>query len=290
MFEMKLYKHSENISFLGFFIALGLGTILAILVSFIYNLLIVVIPIVYINFFITLGFGLLLAYGVNFFSRLGKVRNKKQEIIIASIVGFIGFYFQWIAYFVFLINGEHSFIAYKDSINLFYNIKLFIDLITELNQSGYWEIFGVLLKGFPLWIIWGIEAGLIIGIPIIAAINHPIIPFSETYNKWYPKYILNNEFEKISTINEFKENLLKNTEQAINDLKHGDPFRFSKISIYYIDNEQKQYLSVENVLVEKRGKGKSKFTPIIHLFEISTDTANNLMDKYEAKKQYFFNY
>ncbi len=123
-------------------------------------------------------------------------------------MGFVAFYFQWIAYFVFLNNGEHSFQAYQDNFDLFYNPLLFIDLLLQLNKIGSWEMFGIMFRDFPLWIIWGLEAFLIIGLPILIAYKHPIVPFSESLYKWYPKYILKNQFESISSQNQFKEKLL----------------------------------------------------------------------------------
>jgi len=290
MIEEQLYEHSGKSPLIGFFIALGLGAFLAILLGFVYNSFIISIPIVYINFFATIGFGTILGYGIKFFSRFGKIRNGKQNIILAGTVGFIGFYFQWIAYFVFLNSGEHSFQAYQDNFNLFYDIGFFIYLIKELNESGSWGMFGIIFTDFPLWIIWGIEALIIIGIPIIISMKHPIVPFSETLNKWYSKYTIKNEFVSISAQNHFKKNLIENTKQTILNLSYGEPFRFSKISIFYLEDEQTQYISIDNVHIEDRGKGKSKRTSVVHLVQVDTKTAKELMDKYVAKKQFIFNY
>lgn len=290
MIEEKLYRHSGQSPALGLLIAIGLGTILAIILGFVYNFLIVIIPIVYINFFFTVGFGAVLGYGIKFFSRFSKIRNHRQTIMLAGIVGGIGFYFQWIAYFVFLSSGEHSFQAYQDNFDLFYNPLLFTELILQLNKIGSWEMFGIMFTDFPLWIIWGLEAILITGIPILIAYKHPIVPYSENLNKWYRKYHLKYQFESISSQNQFKQRLLNDAEQTINNLSHGAPYRFSEVSIFFLKDEQIQYLSVDNIFIEDRGKGKNRRTSIIHLVQIENSSAHLLMDKYGTKKQFVLDY
>ena len=290
MIEELLYRHSGKSNGIGFVIVLGLGTILSMTLGFAYNFLIVVIPFVYVNFFITLGFGLTLGYATKFFSRFGKIRNDVHNRILAVSVGFIGFVFQWIAYFVFLNSGEHSFQAFQSNFDLFYNPILLLELLIELNRTGSWEMFGITFTDFPLWIIWGIEAGVIIGIPFLIAYRHPIIPFSESLNKWYPKYILKNQFERISTQNQFKQDLSKNIVDTIQNLSYGDPFRYSEISIYFLLDEETQYLSVDNIYIEEGGKGKHIRTPVIHLLPMDNKAAKTLKEAYQSKKQFALDY
>lgn len=290
MIAEKLYKHSGQSPLLGLFIAIGTGAILAIFLGFIYNFLIVTIPIVYVNVIISAGFGMILGYGIKFISRFTRIRNDRQNIILAAVVGFIGFYFQWIAYFVFLNYGEHSFQAYQENFDLFYNPAVFVEMLYGLSKVGSWEMFGIPFRDFPLWVIWGLEALLIIGIPILIAYKHPIVPFSENLNRWYPKYVLKNQFESISSQNKFKERLLHNCAETITNLSHGEAFRFSEVSLYYLKDEQGQYISIDNVFIEDRGKGKSVRTPVVHLMRIDTNSADELMEKFGARKVSVLNY
>lgn len=290
MIEEKIYKHSGESNSFGFLAAFGLGAALAILLGFAYNFLIIMIPIVYINFFMSLGFGLILGYGVKFFSRIGKIRNDIQIYSLAGLAGYLGFVFQWIAYFVFLNSGEHSFQAYQNNLDLFYNPVLFLDLLLDLNKVGSWGMFGITFTDFPLWIIWGLEALLIIGMPVLITYKHPIVPFSENFNKWYPKYILKNQFEHISTQKQFKESLSQDVFGAIDHLHYGEPYRYSEVSIYYIEKEKTQFLSVDNVYISERGKGKHMRSSVVHLLEIEHKVAESIMEKYESKKQFALDY
>lgn len=288
--EEKLYKHLGQSSPLNLIIALILGLILATGVSFIYNWLIISIPFIYINFLITIGFGASLGYCAKFLSRLTQIRNSKHNIVLAGVIGFWGFYFQWFVYLVYLISNEYSIEAYQANMDILYKPVIFLDLIIQINRKGAWELFGLVFKDFPLWITWGFELILIIGIPLIIIIKHPIVPYSERLNRWYKKYTLKFEFERISTQNQFKENLMLNAEQTITNLSYGNPHRYSEISIYYLQDEQCQYLSVDNVLIENRGSGKTEKDSVVHLFQIENSVAKALMDKYGIKKQFVLDY
>lgn len=290
MIENQVYKHSGKSNLFGVFIVIGIGAILAIGLGFVYNFLIVKIPFIYINFFIAIGFGLVIGYSVKFLSRFGKIRNNLQNRILAASIGLIGFIFQWIAYLVFLNSGEHSLQAYQENLSLFYSPFVLFNLIFELNKIGSWDLFGITFTDFPLWFIWGIEGILIIGIPALIAYKHPIIPFSEMLNKWYPKYILHNQFQHISAQNQFKDGLVASPVEAINNLSYGEPYRYSEISIYFLPDEQIQYLSVDNFYIEDRGKGKKVRTSVVHLVKINNNDAGAIFGKYEAKKQFVLDY
>jgi hypothetical protein len=160
----------------------------------------------------------------------------------------------------------------------------------EISLVGTWSLFNIPFKDFPLWIIWALEATIIIGVPIYIIHKHPILPFSESLRQWYPKHILKYQFQRIATQNEFKERLLSNPQATIESLSYGDSYRFSEVSIYFLKGTQEQYLSVDNVLIEGRGKGKTDKDPVIHLVRIDTVTAENLMKKFGTKKMFFMDY
>lgn len=265
-------------------VAFAIGILIAITTAFIYNFLIVIMPFVYINLFITIGFGITLGYISKFLCRLGKVRNTQHQLYMASVVGLAAFYSQWIAYFVFLVNGKFSFHAYQESFAFFYNPRIFFSMLLELNQGGAWSMFGVMFTDFPLWIIWSLEAFLIVGIPVIIIIKHPKIPFSEKLNRWYPKYTLDYQFNNISTQNQFKKDLAENPEQAIKRLSYGHANRYSEVSIYFIKDEEYQYLSINNLFIANNGRGKKNISPVVHLLRISTEVAEELLTKFGRKK------
>ncbi len=290
MDKVSTYQYSGEFSVPGLISAFLGGTIIAMLLGFAYNALLIAIPVVYINFFLTLGLGAALGYFSKYFARMFKLRNGKLILGLTAAIGFMAFYFQWIAYFVFLSSAEISFEAYRQNFDLFYRPGLFIELILELNQLGSWEIFGILFTGFPLWFIWAIEASFIIGIPILLILKTPIVPFSETLNCWYPKHILKYQFEHISAQNKFQEEIFANTLNTITGLNYGSAFRYSEVSIYYLKDAPHQYLSIENIFIPGKSNSKKQRSSLVHLLEITTEVADKLMAEFGAKKQSVLNY
>lgn len=290
MIQQRFYEHSGRFSPIGLSIALGIGIILAIGIAFIYNILIVIIPFVYINFFITLGFGFILGHSIRYLSRLGKVRSQRIELYLAGGVGFVGYYFQWVAYFVFLSYDDLSFEAYQSHFSMIYDPPYLFDLIIQLNEYGSWSMFGVPFNGAILSFVWILEALLIIGMPLLIIYRTPIVPYSELLEKWYTKYLLNYQFERIATVKQFKEDLTFDVESAIDKLSYGESNRYSEVSIFYLADEEEHFISVDNIYIEDQGKGKKSVTPIVHLFKIDTKTASSLMEKHGKKKQMVLNY
>ncbi|NOS93228.1 MAG: hypothetical protein HOP30_15010 [Cyclobacteriaceae bacterium] len=287
--DNRFYQHSEKSTPINLGIAIVISFIIAILFAYVYNILILIIPIVYVNVFITGIFAAALGYTSKFISRLAKIRNSRHNLVLAALTGFSGFYFQWIAYAAFLNTNSLWFDAYISHFNFIYNPIGFLTAIIEFSKVGSWSMFDVTFRDFPLWIIWTIEAGMIIGFPIFIMIKHPIVPFSEQLDHWYPRYRLTYEFEKITMRIKFNEDLLSNPEATISALTYGAPGRYSEVIIYYLKDEQIQYLSVDNVLLEDRGS-KKDIDHVVQLLKIDTTTAELLMKKYGNKKEFALNY
>lgn len=259
------------------------------LVSYIYGVVIAVSPLVYFNFFITLGFGMALGYGVRIISKLTSITSKSMSVKISFTSGILGVYFSWGVYILYFVSQDTMFDAYFRDPFLVFNPYEVFQIILEMNVYGLWEIFGIPFKGWVLTIVWLMEAGIIITVSTLAVKNQPQSPFSLKKDKWYKKYILSKDFESIAMQEKFREDLAGNCIEVIDTLGNGLAYHFSMVSIFFLEEENKQYLSVENVRIDKNGKGKNA-TEVIHLLAISTDEAKKLMDKYYGKKAFVFDY
>ena len=91
-------------------------------------------------------------------------------------------------------------------------------------------------------------------------------------------------------LNQFKEDLAKDVVSTIDNLSYGASNRYSEVSVYYLEDEEEQYLSVDTIFIENQGKGKTNTTPVVHLVKIDKNMANELMKKHGKKKQLLFNY
>lgn len=285
----KYYEPQEK----SFKIKDGFGIALSIIwtfcISFFYGLFIAISPVVYINYFITIFFGMFIGVGLKMLFKLFLVTNKKTAIISAICCGLFGVYFSWVAYILYYTPDVISMDAYfKDFLLVFSPITV-LEIIADINVLGMWEIFGVPFNGWVLTLIWIVEALIIISVPVLLVYRQPIAPFSASKNKWYRKFVLNKDFESIALKEVFRNDLKANCIPSIEGLGKGMATHFARVSIYHLEDEFEQYITVENVRKDRTGKSEEA-TSIIHLLVISKSDAELLIKQYHGKKAFFFDY
>lgn len=286
MNTMKTYVDQEEFSIPKMLFGLVLTIVWAYFFAFVYGVLIGLSPLVYINFFITCGFAIVLAVGVRIISRLIKNTTAKINLLMGVAVGFFGLYFSWVAYFLYFLDSNRVFENYFQDFLLLTEPVVLIENMIAANEYGMWSIFGVPFKGTILWLIWLLEAGIIVFISTVAAMKTKTMPYSSKQKAWYKKYLLYKDFASIAMQDDFCNALAENCENVIENLKLGKMNHFSRISVYYLEGEIQQYISVENVTRDAEGK-KENAVDVIHLMAIKTKEAENLIEKYHAKKQSF---
>ncbi len=261
----------------------------AFIISYIYGVIIAVSPLVYFNFFITVGFGLTLGYGVRIISKLSSIIDKKTSTKISLASGALGIYFSWVVYILYFLAQDSLFDSYFIEPFLVFNPIEVFQIITEINTHGLWEIFGIPFNGWILAIIWMIEAAIIMIVSTLVVKNQPQSPFSLRHDKWYKKYILHKDFESIALQENFRKDLATNCKEVIGLLGNGLAYHHAMISIFFLEEENEQYLTVENVRNDKSGK-RINSTEVTHLLPISRDEAKELIEKYHGKKAFVFDY
>jgi len=162
-------------------------------------------------------------------------------------------------------------------------------IISQIYKFGLWEFFGITFTGFPLLIIWLIEAFIIVYGPIKIIKDYAIPPFSILHKKWYSKYILSKDFESIFSENKIIEGLNNNPVAYVNTLEHGRANNHTRISVFLLKEETVQYLRFENVKKDRDGKNAT-ITEIVSLFPIKSNEAKELIKKFYAKKIFILDY
>lgn len=267
---------------LSYAICIGLALIL----GYIYSVAIIFIPIVYLNFLITLGFGLTLGLICRAIVRFSHNRSKKSQIVQAVVIGFLANYFQWTAYILYAYNGEIPTLGlYFANLHWIMIPENFFTAVAEINKVGTWSIFGIPFNGFALTAIWIIEFLIIIGGPIVAIVKTKIYPYSELLENWYHKYTLYNDFESISMVNKLTKELASDPVKSIESLGKGSGLRHTKVHLYFMKDEDKQYLTFENIFIEGQGKGKKDSSIVINNFKINKADAELILEKYENKRE-----
>jgi hypothetical protein len=233
-----------------------------------------------------MGLGIILGMTSKTLVRLTHNRNKRSQLVQALIFGLFAYYFQWGAFVLYAVTGELPSISeYFTFAGWIIFSKPYIDVITEINRIGMWSMFGIPFNSYALTIIWIIEFLIIIGLPIYAIYKANVFPYSELLKKWFPKLTINNDFEPIATVGLLTQNLNENALKAIQDLGYGTASRYSKIHIFYLKDEESQYLSVEKIFIER--KGNKNCDTLIDNFPIDTTTAKSILESFSFKRERF---
>lgn len=278
------YQEPENINLKALMQALVLNLFISIVLGYTYTMLITSIPIVYFLLVINIGLGVLLSFIVRLVAKFTHNRNKKNRLILALSTSLMVSYFQWVAYVLYASFGQmSSFSYYISNLLLIFSPKVFFLRIMEINATGLWSAFGLQFRGNALTLVWFFETLLIIVIPIIYIWKTKVFPYSENFEKWYPKYTLDENFKYIVGSKELLTILQKDVVNSIGLLGFGAANRFSKVHLFYLENEQSQYINIESITLDKEGNKDSE--TLIENFKIDNKTAKAILATFEHKKE-----
>ena len=192
--EHLYYKPSGKIPVKGIFISLITAFILTVMLSIVYIALQWFIPFIYLNFFIAVGLGLGVGGSVFIAIGLGKIRNTKYDHLLAGISGLLAWYSQWTLFVSLMYEAEGSTgggMWVRSSFNLtgFWRVFTHPDILFQamlnLNNAGTFTLKHNTVSGTLLWVVWAIEALIIIAVPIVFSISgRATTPFSEQNDQW----------------------------------------------------------------------------------------------------------
>jgi hypothetical protein len=176
------YRHSGQFTVAGVVQGLLAGGLAAIVMAFLYAYAILYIPFIYINFFLAVGYGGILGAIVAFVLKARQVRSTPVTAAVALGVGFIALYASW-AVWVYGILGRAD--LKRDLVAIATHPVDLWSLILQINDVGAWKLGGSTPTGIILWIVWGLEAAIIIGAAIGSAIAMTSAdPYCEACGTW----------------------------------------------------------------------------------------------------------
>lgn len=290
MNQLKYYQEANDLNFNKLIAPVLVSLACAIILGFLYAVLVYFIPFPYVTFFMAIGLAMAIGFCSRLTLRFFKITGKKNHILLLIVMVFFTYYFHWVAYLIlFFEEGGLSITGYIYSLPwmLFPDFSFF-NAINLLATAGAWSMFGIIFSGIALVIVWILEFAIIAAIAIKTGLNSNVIPFSYKFNKWYPKFTLTDQFEHVASI-KYIESQIKDTNvlDFINKLDQGQGFAFSRIHIYFNKQEHDQYLTFEKVNVESRGEGKTNVTPMVQHLRISTIEAESILQKHNNKLERF---
>jgi hypothetical protein len=247
------YQPSGKIGCLGLPLLLLVGIPCILVLGFVYGYAIYYIPFIYFNFFIVLGYGGVTGFVVGKLARLGKVRNGKIIFFSGLLAGLLAEYTGWIAWLTAMAGDLWM-------LGGFLFPSEVLSLIRVLNQEGAWSILGVTPTGWFLYLIWIVEAIMVIGTAVLLCAGTGLgDPYCEKCKRWVDQEEMITLLEQVADPNMLKAKLEKGDYASILSLKKASGDRFTKIKLRQCTScQQLNTLSVFDVTSYLNNKGEPR--------------------------------
>lgn len=268
------YEESGKVPPAGPVIALLLGILTAVALSFVYAYAINFIPFIYLNFLLTGFFGVAVGAVVGIGGSLGKIRNKKVVLALAVVVALVACYAAWVVT-VYVWLGSEEFI---------FNPSDLLTIIQLAAQEGVWSLKGSTPTGAALYAVWGIEAAVIVGASFFGAIGaHSEEPFCEHCNKWTKVVELTERLEHPEDFEAFVRGLESKNFSVLTKLRNTKSSEPVKMKVDLLDCSscsKVHYLRITLIVrgFDDDGKEETKETVIINNLFLDGKTHQELMD------------
>lgn len=277
---IETYKPSGKFGLLSLPL-LGIGIALVVLLAFIYQFAIYWIPFIYINVLLTIGMGIAIGVISSLVVTYGRIRSVTIGcsiaifLVLACLSAKFGFqYLQSINEYQDHIRETQALTPEQDA-GLFQTVLTgysFTDHINERTEEG-WRI-GRITAGFPItgpfvYLIWLIEAGIVVFCAWTGAHTAASVPYNESVNQWADEedivmtlpitnYKMVQQIRSATTVDELLSIPIPKTDESN---------RFAVYTVNSIPGQEMEnaYLSVSQVVytVDDKGEQQSDSTPIV---------------------------
>jgi len=248
----KYYEHSGSIGLIGPIYMLIFGAVGALIFGVIYGYAIFYIPFIYLNFFITLGFGGGVGFLIGIGGKLGKVRNSNALLFFGFIFGLFAEYVGWSSW-ILAASEQETLLVTPSSI---------LSVIQTVSENGAWSIFGWTPTDTALYIIWVIEAVIIIGTSTMMAWGViSSTPFCEHCNKWIEEKDSILPLTPIDNPNVLVAQLEQGDYSSLTTLRKDDtePTSYTQIDLLSCPScQQSNFLTIKSITISKDSDGKEQ--------------------------------
>jgi hypothetical protein len=178
----KYYRHSGAFSASGLILG-TLGAFFGVaIVAVLYAVVIYYIPFAgTITFLIAAGFGALAGFVAGICLQWGKLRNDAIAFLVSGLLAIEALYLSWAVWVSLLLRGAE---LELNLWTLLQNPRVLWSLVSEINQVGAWSMRGFTPTGGFLWLLWGLEALLVLGLATLVSAGTMTLPFCERCERW----------------------------------------------------------------------------------------------------------
>jgi len=274
---VRYYIASSGISVFGLLKAVALFMLAAIVPGVIYGVFCAAMPFPYFTLIVLLLLGVFWANLSTIVFRLAVVRTRFYRLILVLWGSMVLWYVSWVAYIAYVSPN----LAFERALweTQTWNPLYVYDLMHTINTQGAWSVGRTTPVGTELAVVWLIEFLVMCVLPFFLVYRRPVEPFSEETGRWYRRYDLRKDFDVIYPSAATEEALSQNPVEFLDKLGYGRANRHMQVILYFLEEENRQYLSLSVV-----SKGQSRPYILHHLLEISTRQALEIRQHFEYKR------
>lgn len=243
MLPATYYQHSGKAPLSGILLTLVAGTIGGAILGAIYAALIYWIPFVFLLFFLTIGLGAVLGAMSGSLAAAGKIRHNGVTTQLAFVIALVAYYVHWVVWMDLMV-GE-----------TFLKPAELWTMINRVAEVGAWSMFDWTPQGTALWVIWGIEAIIIVGMGTLGAHAATDVPFCEATNQWTEENTLGTRFRAVDP------SVSIDSPSALLGMlapEHGTTGAFSEVTVFTAPNSELRCVTLDVVTLEYDDDGKEQ--------------------------------
>ncbi len=248
------YQPSGKLSLGGLFWGLLFGGLAAVVLGLLYAYLCHYNPFIYVTVIGALATGL----GVGFFTwkgvKLGKLRAPWMGGLLAMITAAVALYVNWFMWVHLRLSGTKD--VWPVEPDVLWRI------IGIINEAGAWSIRGNTPTGALLWLVWLIEALIIVGAAALTvSFNIRNTPFCEDCNAWAEDDLDAVSLPYPADIADFRASLQDKRLDVLENLTPNEDERHLQLSLKVCvlrESVRGGYLSVDEAYYETDKKGEKK--------------------------------
>jgi len=284
--NVKFYRHSGKAPILGLFLIGIAGFVAVPILGAIYALLIHFIPFIYLDALIVIGYAIAISAVLSSAARYGKVRNMFLVGLAAFFFGVLADYIGWVVWLAIAVGNPRFLLEVFFPFDIFYYITL-------VAEKGAWSLSGTTPTGVFLYLVWFIEACIVIGgTTYLTVKSFSKTPFCEDSDRWADKRSVLGLFNPLTNIPQFKNAVLQGSLAPFNELKPSNPNNnhYTLLELYEcVECKNFFILNVDEVTVKINNKGKAdtKTNSIIANLIVTPTTLSSLRKLNEPKAEGF---
>jgi len=270
--QTQYYKPSGKSNALSFVITLLVSVLAAAVLGFGLGATTLHLPFVYFTVILVV----LAAFGVgiviSFTGKMTKLMSTKAVVIIAFISSLVAVYANWVGYL-------YTFPDLNNPIVL--NPVNQLDWLQDFAKHGVWSVKSFTPKGGVLYAFWGVEALIIIVVPLLAASSYLDTPFCEACNRWIEEKTAISNLEHVTDPEAVIADVERGNFDPIYKLKRNPTIEMQSTQLELIccmSCKKEKYLNLVAITVERKELNRVQST-----IRSGTDSSMEKVEQNEDK-------